>query len=172
MPVRTHNASQHVLKKPLICQRGHKIYLNMCWPNTRKLARTEIHRLMCWPNPSHASEDTKYISRCVDYTPSMPEGTQHVFQRPAMPAGALYVSQHILGKITKCQGDANSNTICIEQIPSFQWRHNASQHCWRNRSHDNDYIKYMFSTNPSHAKEIHKMYLNLCWPKTSHACED
>ena len=41
---RTHYESQHVLTKHIPCQRVHKIYLYM-W----------------WPNPSHASEDTKWI---------------------------------------------------------------------------------------------------------------
>ena len=41
MPARTQNVSQHVLTKPLPCQWGHEMYLNLCWPNL-----------------SHASEDT------------------------------------------------------------------------------------------------------------------
>ena len=49
MPARTKNVSQHVFKKFLPCQRGHKMHLNMCWQNT-----------------SHDSEDSKCISTCAD----------------------------------------------------------------------------------------------------------
>ena len=51
MQTRTQIDSQLVLTKPIPCQLGHKIYLNLCWPN-----------------PSHASEDLKWISTFFDHT--------------------------------------------------------------------------------------------------------
>ena len=85
MQAREQNESQRELTNPLPCQRGHKIYLNLCWPNpffagkdTNFISTNveEIHPMpvrtqntyliICWPNPSHASEDTKFISTCVE----------------------------------------------------------------------------------------------------------
>jgi hypothetical protein len=120
MPTSTGNASQHVFTS--LCQRSQKIHLNMCWPspshaseNTKfistcvdhtypKLARKQnvsqlvltkphpyqrgnnMYLKMCWPNASHASEDQKYISTCVDKIPPMPRRTenesQHLFTKP------------------------------------------------------------------------------------------
>ena len=57
------NAWQHVLTKPLPCQRGHKMHLKICSTN-----------------PSHASEDTKGISKCVDQThPCQREKGMHLY---------------------------------------------------------------------------------------------
>ena len=86
MPARTHNASQHVLTKPIPCQGGHKMYLNM--------------RL---PNPYYASEDTKCNSTYVDQTHPMPARTRTVSQlvlkkTPPMQAKTQYISQHVLTK--------------------------------------------------------------------------
>jgi hypothetical protein len=58
MPARTQKVSKHVLTKPLLCQRGHKMQPNLCWPKL-----------------SHASDDTKCISICVDENHSMPART-------------------------------------------------------------------------------------------------
>ena len=55
---RTQNASQHVLNKPLPCHGWHKMHLNQCLQK-----------------PSHASEETNYISQCDDQTPHMPTRT-------------------------------------------------------------------------------------------------
>ena len=59
IPARTQYASKHVLIKPIPCQRGHKIYLNMCWPNNSNVARTQ-----------HVSQQTD----------SMPARTQNISQ--------------------------------------------------------------------------------------------
>ena len=67
MPARTKKAYQHVLTKPLICQRGHKVHLNFWWS----------HR-------SHDSADTKCWH--VEKTHPMPEianiVSQLVFSKP------------------------------------------------------------------------------------------
>ena len=46
---RKQNTNPHMLTKPIPFQRGHKIYLHLCWPYT-----------------SNASEVTKCFSTCVD----------------------------------------------------------------------------------------------------------
>ena len=62
MPSRTQNASQLVPSKSNPCQRLHKMHLNMCWPN-----------------PSHASEETKWISICDNQTNPRPASTQNAY---------------------------------------------------------------------------------------------
>ena len=57
------NVSQHVLPKPILSQRGHKMYLNICWPN-----------------PTHARGNRKCISTCVDLTYLMSARTQNLSQ--------------------------------------------------------------------------------------------
>jgi len=52
---------QHVLTKPIICQRGQK--------------KISLHML---PNPPYASEDTNSISICVEKTPHSPTVTQNL----------------------------------------------------------------------------------------------
>ena len=74
MPMRTPNTSQHVLIKPLPCQREHKTYRNMCCPNTFL-----------------ANVDTKFISICVDHPHHIPAGKQNV-------------CQHVLAKPLQRQG--------------------------------------------------------------------
>ena len=73
MPARTKNSSQHVLNNSLICQRGHKLNLNMCWTN-----------------PANTNKGTKCISPWFDKNPQMPARTQNS-------------SQHVLNKTLKCQ---------------------------------------------------------------------
>ena len=77
MLARTQNALQHVLTKPLICQREHKMYLNSCSLNpsnvsetakcistclTKIILRQGIHKMHLntwWSKISNASENTK-----------------------------------------------------------------------------------------------------------------
>ena len=150
MPAKTHNASQHVLTKPIPCQGGHKMYLNM--------------RL---PNPYYASEDTKFISTYVDQTHPMPARTQNVSQhvlskpfpwqrwqkmhlnmcwpKPPMPSQVSKyvsnaneiqnVSQHVLSKPIPCQ---RRKKMCLNLCWPDTMRQNVFQHV---------------STNPSHARE-------------------
>ena len=94
MPARTKKAFQHVLTKPLICQRGHKLYLNLIWQNPSQASEdikctsscidltppmtesTHNYLELCWPNTSHADKHRKFISTCVDQT--IPAKTQKV----------------------------------------------------------------------------------------------
>ena len=48
---------------PFLSFRGHNIYLKLCWPN-----------------PSHGSEDTKYISTCVDQNYPITPRAESVYQ--------------------------------------------------------------------------------------------
>ena len=76
-PTRIQNISQLVLIKLFPCLGGHKIYLNMCWPNPYHASEDTPYELtkafpcqlghnlyfnMCWPNPSHDSKNTICIS--------------------------------------------------------------------------------------------------------------
>jgi hypothetical protein len=69
MPSRSQSATQIVSSKNNPCQQKHKIYLNMCWTN-----------------PFQASEDTNYITTCVEKTYPIPGRTQNlslnVFTKP------------------------------------------------------------------------------------------
>jgi len=49
MPARTQNATQHVLTKPIPCQRGLKMYLNMCWTMTSMTENASQHVLTKMP---------------------------------------------------------------------------------------------------------------------------
>ena len=89
MPARTQNVSQLVLNKAVPCQRGDRVYLNLCWPISRQRGH-KMYLNLCWPNITHASEDPKCISTCVDQIPPMPARTQNA-------------SQHVLTKPLQCQ---------------------------------------------------------------------
>ena len=117
MTDRTQNVSQHVLTKSLLCQRGHKEHLNMCWSYL-----------------SHASNEEKCISSFVDQTHSM-------------PAKICNESQHVLNKPISCPSEHKTPPM----TPTTQ---NESQHVLR---------------KPIPWQRGNKMYLNLCWPKPSHA---
>jgi hypothetical protein len=136
MPVRTKNLSQHVLTKPLSCQRGDKIRLNMCSPN-----------------PTNARKKTKCISTFVDQNPLIPAMTQNA-------------SQHVLTKIIQCQRghkmylnfpwinpfnaseDTNCASTCVDQShPIPAKTQNVPQHVL---------------TKPIPSRWVHKMYLSKC----------
>ena len=63
MPARTLVVSQYVWTKSIQCQLGRKMHLNLC---RRK--------------PSHAWEDSKFISAYVAQSPPMPPRTKHASQ--------------------------------------------------------------------------------------------
>ena len=87
-PARSENATQHVLNKPITYKRGykihqtlrgHKMHLNKGLTKIIPCQRgRQMHLNMCRPNPSHACEDTKCISTCVDKTHLMLARTQNV----------------------------------------------------------------------------------------------
>ena len=115
---KTQNLSKHLLTKPLWFQRGHKIYLNGCWPNPSLVSKDTKCITTCddqtppmpartidaSQNSSNASEDTKCISACVDQIPPMSANTQNV-------------SQHVL---TKASEDTKCITTCVDQNPHIQ----------------------------------------------------
>ena len=73
MPGRTQNVSEHAFTKSTLCQRGHKMHLNMCWPK-----------------PTHASKDIKCISTCFDQNSPKSARTQNL-------------SEYVLTKSIPCQ---------------------------------------------------------------------
>ena len=92
MTAKTPNASQHVLPKPLPCQRRHKIYLNTFWQN------------LCY-----ASKDTKYVSTCVDQTPFHASKDTKCIGTPVdqthhIPVRKQTSSQNVLTKPNPCHG--------------------------------------------------------------------
>ena len=62
MSARTKNISELVLTKPISWLLGHKMYIKLCWPN-----------------PTHASENTKCFSACVDKNPPILMFKQNYF---------------------------------------------------------------------------------------------
>jgi hypothetical protein len=128
LPARTLDISQHVLTKPQTGQQEHKIYLNLCWPYYSMPARRQnlsnfvltkqkmyqhvvtnpvqcqrgikMYLNMCWPNPSHASEDTKCMSTCVDLNSHASEDRQIISicvdRTPILPARTKTASQRVL----------------------------------------------------------------------------
>ena len=79
MPGRTQNISQLVLTKPLLCHRGYKMHLSMCFMPARKkhlsqlVLKTPIpcqrgHKIylkLCWSN-----QQRQIVSTCVDQIPN------------------------------------------------------------------------------------------------------
>ena len=176
MPARTQNASQHVLTKPLPWERGHKMYLNLSWPN-----------------PSYASEDTKCISTCVDQTLPMSARTQNVSQlvltkhfscqqrnkmylnfwwpNPSLAARTQNSTQHVLTKPLPCERghkmylnlswpnpsyareDTKCISTCVDQtLPMSARTQNVSQ---------------LVLTKHFSCQQRNKTYLNFCWPNSS-----
>ena len=157
MPARTQNVSQHVLTKPLPCQRGHKIYLDVCWQN-----------------PFLASKDTKCISTCVDQTLSMQATTQNA--SPPMPARKRNVTLNVLTKLLSCQqgheiylklwwlnlshmrDDIKCISTCVEKTPPITKR--------------TQIVSLHVLTKHFPCQRGQKMYFNSCWRNPSHVSED
>ena len=133
MTARTQHISQFVLTKLLPWQRGHKMYLNMCWIN-----------------PTNASENTKCITKWVDQFPPIPariqNASQHVLTKPLpcqrgnkrvspwvdqtrpMPARTQIAFQHVLTKpITSQRGHKMHLIICCQTPPMPASSQNESQ---------------------------------------------
>jgi hypothetical protein len=92
VPARTQYVSQLVLTKPLQCWCGHKIYL---YHTHHKPARTQNSSQHELTKQTHISDNTKFISNCVDQTPPMTVRTKREHQIHPMPARTLKVSQRV-----------------------------------------------------------------------------
>jgi hypothetical protein len=97
----------HVFTKPIQCQLGHKMHLNICSPKTYyisedkkliltcvdlthpKVARTQNACQLVLTKPYNACQDTNSISTSV-------------LQTYPMPAKALNASQHVLTQPMPC----------------------------------------------------------------------
>ena len=78
IPAKKQNVSQNELTKPLECQRGLNMYLNKGWTNNSHASEDTKSNSTCVdqiPN-SHASEVTKFASACVDLTAPITAKTQ------------------------------------------------------------------------------------------------
>ena len=97
MQGRSENVSQHVLSKPIPCQRGHKMYLNLCGQTppmparTQNVSQTVLRKRLsfqqerkrrlnfCWQNTTHVSDDRKCISTCKKQTPPIYAWVKHAY---------------------------------------------------------------------------------------------
>ena len=101
------NASQHVMTKAILCQRGH-----------------EMHHSMCWSNSSNASEDKKCASTCVEQSPPAPATTQNAYQH------LLIKPICILTSVDQTHASENTKCVftCVEQTnPMPASTQNANQ---------------------------------------------
>ena len=146
MPAGTQNNSQRVLYKPLPNQGEHKMYINICWPKH-----------------SYASEDLKYITTCVGQTPSIPERTQNI-------------SWLVLTKTLPCQQEHKMNLNMCWPIPTLatdDTKYNSScDYQITPMSAKTQNVSRFILTKFLPCHQWHKIYLNVCWPNSSHASED
>ena len=140
--------------------------LNMCWKNP---SEAKMYLNIWCPNHYHASEDIKCISTCVDQTLLIPARTQNLFQH-VLPK-PIECQRGLNMYINKCWCHASEDLICTSKCvdqthPIPAKTQNVSQN--------------MYRPNSSNASEIaecltchrrHKMFLNMCWPNTSHSRE-
>ena len=100
IPARTQNISQLMLTQPFRFQRGHKMDINFDWSK-----------------PAHNSEDTKYISTCVEHTRPIPartqNGSQILLTKPLPLRQNVY--QLALTKPIPCQRGEKCSSNWIEQ---------------------------------------------------------
>ena len=169
MPTRTQNASQLVLTKPIPCQRGHKMHLNMCRPCQ---PGNKMNLNMCWPNADMPAR-TQNISQLVLTKPTPCKGGHKMYLKRARKQS---VSQPVLTKPFL-----------------FQRRHKIYLNlCWPNPSHTREDTKYISTcvyqnhpmsartqnssqlvlTKPLTCQQWVKMYNNLRWPNPSLAIEN
>jgi hypothetical protein len=168
MPAKTQNDSLHVLTKHIPCQGGHKMHFNMCWPTHPRPASTQIayqenptHASkdnLCWPNPSHFSEDTKYISTCVD------QNQPHPREDTILILTCVEQSPLLLARTHKIY----LNLCWPKPIPS-QGEHNFYLNmCWPNSSNARWYIKCISTrydqTHPMPARTLKVSHLVLIKP--------
>ena len=159
---------------PMITQNYH----NMCWPNPRILARTEIPLQHVWPNPSHTSEDTTCISTRGDLAPPMAARTQCVSQ--------LVLTKHItcqrehkilLNMCWPSYSHASKHTkcisTCVEQTHHIPARtQNVSTRVGTITFHVSEDISEIVLTKLLTCQRRHKMHLNICWPNALNAILD
>ena len=131
---------------PIPCQRGPKMYLNLCWSK-----------------PNHVSEETKYFIKCIDQNPHMTERIQniilHVLTKPLLcqRARKMHINMGWLNSL-HASDDTKCISTCVDQTHTMPVRtQNVSQH---------------LLTKPNPCQRGRKMKLNMCWPITTHASED
>ena len=144
MPGRTQNVSEHAFTKSTLGQWGHKMQLNMCWPNLSH-ASDKMYLNMCWTNITYANEeDIKCISTSTDQTLLISAKTQNV-------------SQYFWPKTSHANEDTKCISTWLEQSPPMPARtQNAST--------------FVDRTNSIPAKT--KMYLYSCWLNLSHTSKE
>ena len=118
MPSRAKCASQIVMIKHIPWQQGHKMYLNLCWPNPSQHVLTKLiqckrghkmHLNVYWPISSNTSEGKKCISPCVDQTLPMLARKQNTYQ-------------HVLTKSSQCLWRQKGTSTCLYRTHPMQAR--------------------------------------------------
>jgi hypothetical protein len=133
MSARTQNVSQLVKIKPIPCQRQHKMHLNMCRPYPSLPGGTQKASQHVSPNSSHASDDTKCLSSCVDQIPFHASEVRKCIstcfhQTHTMPARTQNIPQHVFKKPIACQRGQKCILTCLDRThPMSAGTQNACQ---------------------------------------------
>ena len=169
MQARTQNVSQHVLTRPLPCQCGLNMFLNMSDETIPCQRRNIINLKMCWLYLSHAWKNKKCISTCVEQTNPMPGLTYIstcVEQSPPMPARKRNVSLHVLTKHIQYQQEHKLYLKMFDQpLPMPAMTQNASQHV---QARTQNVSQHLLS-KALHCTRGHKMHIQMGWTNTSDA---
>ena len=208
--VRKRNLSLLVLTQPNHCYRGlkmrlymyctyfyhaseHKLHLNKCWETPAMPARTQNAPQHMLTNQSHARENKKRISTCVDQNHSFNVGKQMDFNQwwPKQShtsdvkkcISSCVVQPIKSSEYTKCFSThdeqnhlmpARTLKTCVDQTSRARWTTYASQHVLSKPTYASQCTK-CFSTSANKLIQWQqgiKMYLNLCWQNPSYASQD
>ena len=153
MSLRAQNVSLHVLSKPIPCLRGHKIYLNLCWPNPFILQRKHRKHLnLCWTYLSHASVDTKCIT-FDDHTNPIQNASQYVLTKriPRERENKIYLKM-----CWQNPSHTREDTKCISKYVD----------------HASEDRRCLVLAKRILCQLGHKIYFNMCWTILSHASEN
>ena len=141
---RTDNASQHVFNKSIPCQRGHKIYPNLCRPNS-----------------IHASEDIRCISTCLDQTAPIPERIQNsIWVDSTAPMPARKHKKHpntSWPNPSHANEDSKCISTCVEQLNRWQKMH--LNMCWPKLFYVNGDTKFISTGVPARTQTVSQLVL-------------
>ena len=134
---------------------------------------------MWWLNPSHASDDTRCISKCADKTTPMSARKHKIhftmcWPNPLMTVGTQNVSQRLLKNPSNSSEDIKCNSRSVDQIcwPHIPLTKNLSQHVFIKPIPCIAKIQNAYKLVLTNlCKRAHKMHINLCWPNPNHASQ-
>ena len=171
------------------------MHVNLCGPNRSHTTRNTIFELTnpffgskdCWTNSSHSSMDIKCISTCVDQNPSHTSEYRKCISvwvdlNHQRPGRTKNVCQHVLNKLITFQpgpnqslasGDTKYISTCVDQTPPTNTKKKTS--CFDQSIPlplEETKCTLTCVPKPIQYNRGNKVYLNLWWPKSYHACED